>query len=459
MVKIVSKQDKILQEILDKFNIPFARSDVLTLIHNFFDEIQENDQIDPKWSHILNKIKKDWHFDFDPKIERMIKQLEIDPEIERIEVPEDTPISFLLGAGASAPAPSSIPTVGELLPELWKRAKKIGRQDLDQLEEWCNNQGITNIEDLLTAAYIGNFAAKSSNITGLLDYFLFRREPEKEEIRAPLFFGRKLRHEPRIDTASIAHMQDTLQTLFGLLASTMIPAKPNPAHEAIIEFVKHHPKTTIITTNYDGCIDEALLKANIKVRTALFDGQEEFGSAELIKMHGSINWSYCDSCQEVKEFNLLELKEAFENDFLSYAVIGICKTCGGQRRPLLVPPLSFKFVMFPNLIGLWNIARRRIENAKWLFVIGYSFSEADTFIPKMIARSFTVNNEQKMVICDSNIRLAPSIQKRFETIIDNFDKKRILKAVGGCENLLPKIIHEVIKNSERFGNEVKAKAE
>lgn len=372
----------------------------------------------------------------------------IDREIDAIHVSPDTRVTILLGAGASAPAPSSIPTVGDLLPELWRRARKIGRDDLDRLAGWCDERGITNIEDLLTAAYIANFAAKNRSITGLLDYFLFRSDRSAEEYGVPS--RRRGPPMPEVDASSIALFQDTLQTLFGLLASTMIPARPNPAHDAIVQFVKKHPRTTIVTTNYDGCMDEALLRAKVPISgSAEAEGilPEAKDGPELVKMHGSINWSYCESCLEVKEFDLLELKEAFDEDRLSYAVIGICKRCLGLRRPLLVPPLSFQFMMFPNLVSLWNLARCRIQESDLLAVVGYSFSEAGTHITKMIDKSLTTKAPQKMVVCDSDSALVSGLRNRLSAHIDNFDVRRVLQAVGSCEVVLPDLLDGFLKET------------
>ena len=117
-------------------------------------------------------------------IEEALKSVQrIDGEISGWSLHPQIRLAILLGAGASAPEPSCIPTVAGLLPELWRRAKKIGRDDLDSLEAWCQSHKILNIEDLLTAAYIANFSAKNASVTGLLDYFLFRgrRLPAEEE--------------------------------------------------------------------------------------------------------------------------------------------------------------------------------------------------------------------------------------------------------------------------------------
>jgi NAD-dependent SIR2 family protein deacetylase len=349
----------------------------------------------------------------------------------------DGRVCFLLGAGASAAAPSSIPTVSELLPELWRRARKLGRDDIDRLADWCDERDIRNIEDLLTAAYLANFAAKNSHITGMLDYFLFKSDTRVSEST----FVPRHRGVPQVDAASIALLQDTLHVLFGLLTGTMIPAAPNDGHAAVVEFVKHHSAASIVTTNYDGCIDEALSLAGVPVATYVDESSARTEkSVDLLKIHGSINWSYCDSCHEVREFDLLQQKRAFNDDSHSYAVIGICKRCGGQRRPLLIPPLGFKFVMFPNLIRLWNSARERIEASELIVVVGYSFSEADGYVNKIIERSMTVNAKQRLIIIDTNFSLVETLRSRYSARIDGFDQKRILRGGSSGNDWLPRVL-------------------
>ena len=161
-------------------------------------------------------------------------------------------------------------------------------------------------------------------------------------------------------------------------------------------------------------------------------------------MHGSINWAYCDSCQDVQEFDLLELKMIYEKDKLSYPVIGICKKCGGLRRPLLVPPLSFKFLMFPNLIDIWNSARQSIDEADYLIIVGYSFSEADTYITKIISRSMSMKDSQKMIIVNTNPNLVPMLRERFSAHINGFDEKRILQTCESCEKILPEFLDSML---------------
>lgn len=390
------------------------------------------------WNQMRDEVRQQVPEELISRIDAAVAKITSLADLSKLTVKPESQVCVLLGAGASAAEPSNIPVVAHLLPELWRRARKLGRDDIDRLASWCDQRKISNIEDLLTAAYLSNFAAKNSSVAGLLNYFLFRDRSDEDDPRMRARFTRG-RDFSQVDAASVALFQETLQGLFGLLTSTMIPAPPNAGHDAIAAFVENHSKTSVVTTNYDGCLDEALLRKQRPINTFVEGKQENNNALDLIKIHGSINWSYCDSCHEVKEFDLLSLKEGFANDTVSYAVVGICKNCGGQRKPLLIPPIGLKFVMFPNLIRLWNLARERIEGADILVVVGFSFSEADSYINKIIERSMSIKTKQKMVVCDPNSSLVPALRNRYAARISGFDEKRILEAVGSSAELLPKV--------------------
>lgn len=375
---------------------------------------------------------------FDPS------RFSIDDGIENIEVNQDTNIVFLLGAGASVP--SGIPAVEGLLEELMKRGRQVQNKDINNLVSFIDDRPINNIEDVLTAVYLSDFATRNRDVTSLVEYFLFSEREGTDEV----------------ESGSVKFLQETLQTLFGLLVDTMIPAEPNDAHEAIVEFSQSHDNTSIITTNYDGCMDEAILKTNLDLSGALEGGseyfypqqqtlektmeviseQEEDDEIELIKMHGSINWAYCESCERSREFNLIQLKEFYEKDIVSYPVIGICPHCGGRRRPLLVPPISFKFLQFPPLVDMWKSARENIDKADYIITVGYSFADADEYLKKIVFRSLIENIEQKMIVIDTDVDLAPNIRDNLDAYGD-VDPNRILQAPGDAEKMVPKILSEI----------------
>jgi len=450
-MKEISEEQKVILERFEKREYP---PDIaIHRLLEFLSEKPEDEPLDPKWSEIWKGYKR-YAREAVPlkvreEIEKIMQSIEaIDEEIWKMKIDNNTKVTFLLGAGASSP--SGIPTVDKLLSELWKRARKIGREDLDKLAKWCDERRITNIEDLLTAAYISNFAATNRSITSLIDYFLFSRGRELAEEEEYLIRHRRPVRTTEIDVSSISFLQDTLQTLFGLLTSTMISASPNTTHKAIVDFIKEHKNSSIITTNYDGCMDEAILRNGMHLKGTISSesGEKNLDTVQLIKMHGSINWAYCDSCQDVREFDLLLLKETYEKDKLSYPVMGICKNCGGLRRPLLVPPLSFKLLMFPNLIDIWNSASQSIEGADYLIIVGYSFSEADTYIIKIISKAMSIKKNQKMIIVNTDQNLVPTLRARFSAHIDGFDEKRIIKVCKSSEKILLDILKSMLSKKE-----------
>lgn len=428
------------------------------VVRHLVELVSSGEKLMPEWREIWQRVRDEVRRDFDApdnvieQIEAAISRISTIADLTNISVQPDSEVCILLGAGASAPAPSNIPTVAHLLPELWRRARKLGREDIDRLATWCDERKVSNIEDLLTAAYLSNFAAKNSSVSGLLNYFLFRERGDGDKSTERYRYPRAS-NTSEVDAASVALFQETLQGLFGLLTSTMIPAPPNAGHDEIAKFVIAHPKTSVVTTNYDGCLDEAFLRKSVNLNTHVSGAVAAAGGIDLIKIHGSINWSYCESCHQVKEFDLLSLKDGFERDTISYAVVGICKNCGGQRRPLLIPPIGLKFIMFPNLIRLWNIARERIESADILFVVGFSFSEADSYINKIIERSMSINSGQTMIVCDPNYRLVPALRARYSARIADFKNDRILEAIGSSAELLPQVFESILSaTSERKGH-------
>ena len=111
--------------------------------------------------------------------------------------PSESKIAFLLGAGASKP--SDIPTVKELLSELLKRARRLDREEVTRLADFCQESKIDNIEDLLTAVRISEFCSKNSEVMRLVNFLIFSEEDEFEEVQLPSRYDRK-----SIDTSSVA---------------------------------------------------------------------------------------------------------------------------------------------------------------------------------------------------------------------------------------------------------------
>ncbi len=235
----------------------------------------------------------------------------------------------------------------------------------------------------------------------------------------------------------------------------MLPAKPNPAHEAIAQYAKGHPGSSIITTNYDCCMDLALGEVNKDFRYQLdfanvsAPAQLPDAPTQLIKLHGSLNWFYCETCQEVQLTDIRQIVDNFLQDRAPYPVIGVCKDCGGQRRGLLVPPLAMKFDMAPPLTPLVSLAGKAFEKAELIVVVGFSFPDADLYISRLLSKSMQGHASQKLLIVDPDGAVSQKVQRKFKASIPYFVPDRILRIQGDCAENLDKFLSgEFVKIAE-----------
>ena len=397
----------------------------------------------------------------------------IDPQVEKI--------AFLLGAGASNPSPSNIPTVTELLPELLRRARRLDREQVTNLADLCDEFDVDDIEDLLTAVQISHFCSRNPRILRLVQSQLFNYRHRSSEDRV---LGSRQRPMPRptpTDVSSVAYLQDTLQVLFGLLSNLMLPASPNDGHQAIAEFLHHNPSTPIMTTNYDCCMDLALFNNHIPFSYTIdfanpivmennsptANSHDNSANAALIKLHGSLNWFYCETCQKVRLINIKRTVDDYMNHRAEYPIISVCNECGGQRRGLLVPPHAMKFDVAPPLQPLVANAASCFENASLIVVVGFSFADADLYISRMLTKALQASHDTKIAIIDpDNLYISrmltkalqashdtkiaiidpdsgviDKVRRRFRTQIPDFDSdSRVLKLVGDCSEILPKFL-------------------
>ena len=425
--------------------------DLLQVLHRVVadgDILSGIEDLHPDWLEIFEQSRDRLDSVQNPRLRKMFIVIrEAMDDLRRMDSivglidPQKENIAFLLGAGASKPAPSNIPTVAELLKELLERARRLDREQMTDLAEFCDREGINNIEDLLTAVLISELCSRNPSILKLVEHQLLNVS-ERDRIEDPV--------APPVhaNVASVAYVQETLQLLFGLLTSLMLPARPNKGHEALVEYIEQNLHTTIVTTNYDCCMDLALIKKGVG-----FTYDLEFANpsvlpnrpglpVSLIKLHGSLNWFYCETCQTVRLIDIERVVDDYECDSGEYPIISVCYECGGQRRGLLVPPHAMKFDVASPLQPLILRAADELENKTLITVVGFSFSEADAYIFRMLVKAMQGSNDTKLLIIDPNPEVARRIRNRFNSLIPNFDAEaRILMIRGDCAEVLPRFLH------------------
>jgi NAD-dependent SIR2 family protein deacetylase len=149
--------------------------------------------------------------------------------------------------------------------------------------------------------------------------------------------------------------------------------------------------TVFVTTNYDILCDNALLDldqkkvdygvdfVNYKEGSFL---RPDFDSIKFFKLHGSLNWLYCPTCNNLRitpnskgVYNLIvDPSQSF------------CKTCKTVYSPIIVPPTFYKDLSKVFLNQVWNKTEIELLDTEHLIFCGYSFPDADIHIKYLIKR-------------------------------------------------------------------------
>ena len=262
----------------------------------------------------------------------------------------------------------------------------------------------------MTAVQISEFCSRNPTILNLVEFQLSggqdrRRTPPSRRV-TPRFGPQRFGSHMRGDLSSVAYVQETLQLLFGLLSNLMLPSNPNDGHQAIVDYLNDKRDTTIVTTNYDCCMDRSLIKNKVGFSYTIdFSNNHVLPTPkgkpiQLTKLHGSLNWFYCETCQVVSLIDIEQAVDNYETGSGEYPIVSVCRDCGGQRRGLLVPPHAMKFDVAPPLQPLIANAARAFSDKSLIIVVGFSFSDADMYISRMIIKAMQDSPQTKIIIVD-----------------------------------------------------------
>ena len=200
----------------------------------------------------------------------------------------------------------------------------------------------------------------------------------------------------------------------------------------------------VISMNYDLLIDTAMVSYSERIgHEGAFpnyccDIQTEAYRSDvpkcgtLLKLHGSLNWLYCSSCQRL-ELGASESKrylkavsrlltsanaKTLENAYLP--VGSPCGTCQSELRPLLVAPSHLKDYRNPHLAQVWYNAERVLRQADRVIFVGYSLPEDDVEVVYLFKRCLAhlPSAQITVVECDEERRQAVShpVGRRYRSL-------------------------------------------
>lgn len=143
---------------------------------------------------------------------------------------------------------------------------------------------------------------------------------------------------------------------------------------------------SILTFNYDVAVDWALEYAHIEFHYGLVPPATS--RVGLFKLHGSLNWRQCEKCRKLFTspiggyLNTHPWPLGMPDIRIHVGSDEPGMSCCGQRilgRPAIVPPTASKGQHHQALSDVWRSAAAELRQAEYIFVMGYSLPETDSF--------------------------------------------------------------------------------
>ena len=201
------------------------------------------------------------------------------------------------------------------------------------------------------------------------------------------------------------------------------------AHELLVRLARTFELTTI-TTNWDTHV-EWILDATMPSIPFNYGGEEQGrevepeGDVSLLKLHGCVNMSYCDCCQQQTRLDYGSPQAAIDYELLldpcDFRLLGAdaavadilkrnhlrerlseCRVCGAQ---LSVPVLTFTYRKdLQKFRVVWDAAKTVLQLAdRWLFV-GYSMPEADVEVRRLLKSTQLARKDPAMPLIDAVLK-------------------------------------------------------
>jgi hypothetical protein len=269
---------------------------------------------------------------------------------------------------------------------------------------------LNNIESIFTALEI-------ANVLGKLPGF------NKEEI-------------PEVITSLKEVIVTTLEKsiYFPTHGRTILPTSTYNKFAELISYLKNdsYPElsSSVITFNYDIALDVAMHRNGQGPVYGFGPSVQASLPTNLLKLHGSLNWAVKTEDGSVQPLTLQEY-------FSKYSYQGFgeeTSTChipiGSQLQeyyskhtlvtvnpePVIVPPTWNKADYHHLLSTIWGVAARELEDAEYIFIIGYSLPETDAFF-RLLYGLGTVGNTPLKKVAVFNPDTSGEVESRFRNML------------------------------------------
>lgn len=302
-----------------------------------------------------------------------------------------------LGAGATKSCGG--PLTSEILPQIYAKRTKRAVKHETLLEEFLAEQFHVTPEspsDLYPGLPL---------VMSLVDTALDRRQD----------------FHPSWDSSRLASLRQHVEfAIFDLLEENLKVAPTNNHWTLLNRLFPDGTEPCVISTNYDLIIDATLMFLGgsrgkdgrlpnycCQIQTPFYrEGSHRFGT--LLKLHGSLNWLYCKTCQrleigasESKKYLTVLRRMVGPTCEQMYSADGApCPACKTRLRPLLVAPTHMKDYRNPHLAQVWHQAERVLREADRAVFVGYSLPEDDVEVIYLLKRALAHLDASKITVVD-----------------------------------------------------------
>lgn len=152
--------------------------------------------------------------------------------------------------------------------------------------------------------------------------------------------------------------------------------------------------TSFISLNYDIILDNVLadiydsfhLDYGIDFINFQWEGDWHKPSMRksilLLKIHGSLNWVYCPTCDQIE----LEPKTK-EGAIKACTGEKKCRDCNSLMEPVIIPPTFYKDMKNPFIQQIFNKTFKILRKTDRIIFCGYSFPDADMHLKYLIKKA------------------------------------------------------------------------
>ncbi|HNC52161.1 MAG TPA: hypothetical protein PLO14_07990 [Accumulibacter sp.] len=280
-----------------------------------------------------------------------------------------------------------------------------------------------------------------------------------ESIFTALELGRIIQRVPGVLTemipTTIASLKDLIvKTLevtipFPLKGTDIGVPKPYGAFAELLRYLRGEASPTqsvsAISFNYDIAADMALFRAGLGPDYVIDRPPNCHNPVPLLKLHGSLNWATQKEDELIRPLHLLSYFQTYRivlpRDGEVFLGVGSqlseyfpkCVGIDVAPEPVIVPPSWNKADYHNALSDIWAAAAKHLSEAEYIFVIGYSLPETDSFfrhlyalgsVGKSALRRFVVFNPDSTGETDRRFRalLGPGATARYEYKARTFEE-------------------------------------